>query len=55
MLGVFYGLVLERERNMDQVPPVRAPARDRTYTVGLCSDQEFNQQPRSSPHDTPTS
>ena len=43
----------ERERNIDQLPPICAPARDQTRNLGMCSDQESNLQPFGVWDDTP--
>ena len=34
-----------RERSIDQLPLVRAPAGDRTCNLGTCPDREWNQRP----------
>ena len=42
------------ERNIDWLPPIRAPTRDWTWNLGMCPDQESNPQPFGVQDDTPT-
>ena len=37
--------VREKQRNIDQLPPIHSLTRDQTHNLGLCPDWELNLQP----------
>ena len=42
---MFIGILKERERNIDGLPSVGAPARDETCNLGMYTDRESNSHP----------
>ena len=45
MLTDFRERERERERNIDCLPPAHTLTGDQTHSLGMCPDQELNQQP----------
>ena len=43
-----------RERNIDCLPSIRAPTRDRTHNLGMCPDWGWNPQTFGAQDNTPT-